>query len=113
MGDELAARYPKIGPLMDDAKAEVLAFAAFPASTGARSGPPTPWGGSTRRSNAAPASWASSPTRPLSIRLIGAVLADTHDEWVTDERRHPSEESMAKIGPKDDTETVALTEGGR
>ena len=28
--DELAARYPKIGPLMDDAKAEVLAFAAFP-----------------------------------------------------------------------------------
>ena len=30
VGDELAARYPKIGPLMDDAKAEVLAFAAFP-----------------------------------------------------------------------------------
>ena len=28
--DELAARYPKIGSLMDDAKAEVLAFAAFP-----------------------------------------------------------------------------------
>ena len=28
--DELAARYPKIGTLMDQAKAEVLAFAVFP-----------------------------------------------------------------------------------
>ena len=28
--DQLAASFPKVGPLMDDAKAEVLAFAAFP-----------------------------------------------------------------------------------
>jgi putative transposase len=28
--DQLAATFPKIGPLMDDAKAEVLAFTAFP-----------------------------------------------------------------------------------
>src|SRR3954464_11904339 len=28
--DEFAARFPKLGPLMDDAKAEVLAFTAFP-----------------------------------------------------------------------------------
>ena len=28
--DDLASRYPKTGPLMDGAKAEVLAFAAFP-----------------------------------------------------------------------------------
>jgi transposase-like protein len=28
--DQLAGRFPKIGPLMDDAKAEVLAFNAFP-----------------------------------------------------------------------------------
>jgi putative transposase len=28
--DQLAAGFPKIGPLMDDAKAEVLAFTAFP-----------------------------------------------------------------------------------
>jgi hypothetical protein len=29
--DELAARFPKLGPLMDDAKAEVLAFTSSPA----------------------------------------------------------------------------------
>src|SRR6478609_11575928 len=28
--DQLAKSFPKIGPLMDDAKAEVLAFTAFP-----------------------------------------------------------------------------------
>ena len=28
--DQLAARFPKIGPLMDAAKTEVLAFTAFP-----------------------------------------------------------------------------------
>jgi putative transposase len=37
----LADRFPKIGPLMDDAKAEVLAFTAFPGAhltkVGARS----------------------------------------------------------------------------
>ena len=30
--DRLAATFPKIGPLMDAAKAEVLAFTAFPRS---------------------------------------------------------------------------------
>ena len=64
--DQLAARFPKIGPLMDDAKAEVLAFTAFPRRTGARSGPPTRSSGSTRRSSAEPASWGSSPTPPPS-----------------------------------------------
>ncbi|TWH24904.1 transposase [Rhodococcus rhodochrous J45] len=28
--DQLAGRFPKIGPLMDQAKAEVLAFSVFP-----------------------------------------------------------------------------------
>ncbi len=43
--DELATRFPKLGPVMDTAKAEVLPSPSSPASTGARSGPPTPWGG--------------------------------------------------------------------
>jgi len=30
--DQLAHTFPKIGPLMDEAKAEVLAFTAFPRS---------------------------------------------------------------------------------
>ena len=30
----LASMFPKIGPLMDDAKTEVLAFTGFPRATG-------------------------------------------------------------------------------
>jgi transposase-like protein len=39
---QLADRLPKIGPLMDDAKAEVLALCGFVAAIGPRSGQPTP-----------------------------------------------------------------------
>jgi transposase-like protein len=38
--DQLATRFPKIGPLMDAAKADVLAFSAFPGRTGQRCGRP-------------------------------------------------------------------------
>ena len=34
------------------------------------------------------------PNTAAVIRLTGAVPADTHDEWTTDERRYFSEESI-------------------
>jgi len=51
------------------------------------------------------------PNEAAIIRLVGAVLADTHDEWATDERRPLSEEAVAKIAKTGDNDTVALTEG--
>ena len=63
----LTERFPKAASLMHGAKEDVLAFRHFQRTTGARSGAPTCWSGSTRKSSAGLASSASSPTTPPSL----------------------------------------------
>jgi putative transposase len=111
--DELAARYPKIGPLMDDAKAEVLAFAAFPREHWRKIWSTNPLERLNKEIKRRARVVGIFPNEAAVIRLIGAVLADTHDEWATDERRYLSEESMAKIGTTNDNDTVALNRADR
>ena len=46
------------------------------------------------------------------IRLVGMILCDTNDEWITDERRYLSEGSMALLFPNPDIEPIApITDG--
>ncbi len=46
------------------------------------------------------------------IRLVGAVLADMHDEWQSGDRRYLSEGSMAQLRPNTDTGTIAAIDSG-
>jgi putative transposase len=41
------------------------------------------------------------------MRLVGAVLADMHDEWQVSEPRQLSEASMARLNPTADDGSVA------
>ena len=111
--DDLAARYPKTGPLMDGAKAEVLAFAAFPREHWRKIWSTNPLERLNKEIKRRSRVVGIFPNEAAVIRLIGAVLVDTHDEWQVDDRRYLSEASMAKLYPTSDTGTVALEKSDR
>jgi transposase-like protein len=110
--DQLAARFPKIGPLMDEAKAEVLAFNAFPRAHWRKIWSTNPLERLNKEIKRRSRVVGIFPNEAAVIRLVGAVLADTHDEWQTDERRYLTEASMALLYPDRDTGLVAAINSG-
>lgn len=108
--DELAARFPKLGPLMDDAKAEVLAFTAFPREHWRKIWSTNPLERVNKEIKRRSRVVGIFPNAAAVIRLVGAVLIDMHDEWIAGDRRYLSEGSMAKLYDTGDTDPVAAIE---
>jgi len=109
--DQLAAAAPKAGPLMDDAKAEVLAFAAYPREHWTKIWSNNPLERLNKEIKRRSRVVGIFPGENAVIRLVGAVLADTHDEWQAAERRYLSEESMNKLNTGYDEPVAAITGG--
>jgi len=108
--DELAARFPKLGPLMDDAKAEVVAFTAFPREHWRKIWSTNPLERVNKEIKRRSRVVGIFPNAAAVIRLVGAVLIDMHDEWIAGDRRYLSEGSMAKLYDTSDTDPVAAIE---
>lgn len=111
--EQLAKTFSKIGPLMDDAKAEVLAFAAFPHAHWQKIWSTNPLERVNKEIKRRSRVVEIFPNPPAVIRLVGAVLADMHDEWQAGDRRYLSEQSMALLYPATDTETNTALNSGK
>ena len=109
--DQLAARIPKIGPYMDDAKTEVLAFAGFPRVHWRKIWSTNPLERLNKEIKRRARVVGIFPNEASVIRLVGMILTDTNDEWTIDERRYLSEGSMALLAPNRDNQTVAAITG--
>jgi putative transposase len=110
--DQLGERFPKIAVLMDGACAEVLAFSAFPRAHWTKIWSTNPLERLNKEVKRRARVVGIFPNEASVVRLVGAVLADVHDEWQAGDRRYLSEGSMAILYPKRDTEQAAeLTPG--
>jgi transposase-like protein len=110
--DQLAGRFPKIGTLMDAAKAEVSAFTAFPRPHWPKIWSTNPLERVSKESKRRARVVGIFPNEAAVIRLVGAILADMHDEWQSGERRYLSEGSMAQLKPTSDTGGIAAIGSG-
>jgi transposase-like protein len=110
--DEFAARFPKLGPLMDDAKAEVLAFTAFPREHWRKIWSTNPLERVNQEIKRRSRVVGIFPNNAAAIRLVGAILLDMHDEWIAGDRRYLAEGSMAKLNQLSDTDDIAAIDNG-
>ena len=98
--ESLTGRFTRVAELMTDAKADVLAFSAFPVEHWRKIWSNNPLERVNkeikRRANVV----QIFPNDDAVIRLVGAVLLEQHDEWAT-QRHYLSEQSMTKLTMRD------------
>jgi len=93
----LGRQLPKVQAMLEDAREDLLAFAAFPAEHRKKVWSTNPLERLNREVKRRTDVVGVFPNPEALLRLAGSVLIEAHDEWAVSDRRYLSESSMALL----------------
>ena len=109
----LAPRFPVVAAMLIDARADILAFAAFPASHWKKIWSTNPLERVNKEIKRRTDVVGIFPNTPAVTRLAGAVLLEVHDEWAIAERRYLADGSMALLDRVTDDGATKEVDGAK